>query len=246
MFKVVTNRETKRAWSARTVVISAAAHVLVLGGFAVAAESAGPVKPDTDESVTYFETKEPVKPVAPTPPPPAPVEQKQQDHVVLGDHREVPDVQKVPTTIPDPNPNEHFDASEYTRPGHQAGNVIVDNPPPAPPTPTTVPAEGPHDISTVEVRPELLNPREAQRILERAYPPLLRDSGVTGHTVVTLVIDREGKVEPGSVSVQETTNDAFRDAAVRAVERFRFRPAKLGGQAVPVIISLPIDWQIQS
>ena len=33
-------------------------------------------------------------------------------------------------------------------------------------------------------------------------------------------------------------------AAVRAAERFRFRPARLNGQPVSVVISIPIDWQL--
>jgi TonB family protein len=74
---------------------------------------------------------------------------------------------------------------------------------------------------------------------------MLRDAGVTGHTTVVLVIDRNGRVEPGSVSVQETTHDAFREAAVRAAEHFRFRPAKLHGRPVAVRISFPIEWTIQ-
>jgi periplasmic protein TonB len=97
----------------------------------------------------------------------------------------------------------------------------------------------------VEQLPQLLNPREAQRLLERVYPGRLRDAGVTGHTTVLLVIDRNGSVQPGSVTVQETTDDAFREAAVRAAERFRFRPATVRGQPVPVWISLPIEWTIQ-
>jgi protein TonB len=74
---------------------------------------------------------------------------------------------------------------------------------------------------------------------------MLRDAGITGITVVELVIDRNGAVEPGSVTVEETTHEAFRAAAVRAAERFRFRPARLRGQPVPVRVSLPIEWTIQ-
>jgi protein TonB len=96
-----------------------------------------------------------------------------------------------------------------------------------------------------EQLPQLLNAREAQRMLERVYPDMLRDAGVTGRTTVQLVIDRNGAVQPGSVTVQETTHEAFRDAAVRAAERFRFRPARVNGKPVAVRISIPIEWSIQ-
>jgi TonB family protein len=101
------------------------------------------------------------------------------------------------------------------------------------------------DPDEVTQLPELLHPRAAQRMLERVYPPLLRDAGVTGYTRVQLVVDRTGVVEPGSVTVQETTHDGFREAAVRAAERFRFRPATVHALPVRVRISLPIRWTLR-
>jgi len=101
------------------------------------------------------------------------------------------------------------------------------------------------DPDEVAQLPELLDLRAAQRMLERVYPPLLRDAGVTGYTRVQLVVDRNGAVEPGSVTVQETTHDAFREAAVRAAERFRFRPARVNALPVRVRISLPIRWTLR-
>jgi protein TonB len=98
------------------------------------------------------------------------------------------------------------------------------------------------DPTEVTQLPQLLHPRATQRMLERVYPAPLRDAGVTGYTLVQLVIDRNGAVEPGSVTVQETTHDALREAAVRAAGRFRFRPARVNGLPVRVRISLPIRW----
>jgi TonB family protein len=98
----------------------------------------------------------------------------------------------------------------------------------------------------VTVLPRLSNAREAERLLQHLYPPLLRDAGVTGRTVVVLIIDREGKVEPGSVRVQETTHPGFAEAAIRAAEKMRFTPARLNGRPVSVVIALPIGWQLQN
>jgi len=100
---------------------------------------------------------------------------------------------------------------------------------------------GEHDVDQL---PQLASPRDAQRILEHMYPPMLRDGGVTGRTTVVLVVDRTGTVQPGSVTVRETTHEGFRDAAIRAAERFRFRPAMLNGQPVAVVVALPIEWKI--
>jgi len=169
----------------------------------------------------------------------------------LGTTRVLPAPTDVPTALPPVDPNQRpTNAAQYNGegvPGDSIGTPTAAVPNPGPPTTDSGPSWNAGDVMDVEkadVRPEFANRSEAQRTLERAYPPLLRDAGVSGRTLVTMIIGRDGRVEPGSVSVQESPNDAFRDPAIRAAERFRFRPAQYHGQTVAVVISLPIDWQI--
>jgi hypothetical protein len=44
--------------------------------------------------------------------------------------------------------------------------------------------------------------------------------------------------------VVETSHVAFGEAALRAVERFRFTRAQVGGVAVPVRVTVPIAWSV--
>jgi len=247
MFTVVVERRTRSVWSARTVAISAGAHLLVLGAVvtAVANTRETPTKVVTYDLGPYPE-KQPPPETSPTPRTPA-------DQPVPVRTLEL----RAPAEVPD-----HVDPPKATDTPLLASEVTGEGPlgaffgtPPAPPQPPAPPAEpplrdwridDPIDARDAEQLPELLSARDAQRMLERVYPSRLRDTGVTGHTTVLLVIDKTGAVEPGSVTVQETTHDAFRDAAVRAAEHFRFRPARLHGVPVSVVISIPIDWQIQS
>ena len=157
----------------------------------------------------------------------------------------------VPTVLPPKDNGPAVNPDDFSGVG-TPGNVI--GPPDPTPQPPADPDPGPLkdwrmdgviDVRDAEQLPQLANPRDAQRMLERVYPSMLRDAGVTGHTTVLLVIDKDGTVQPGSVTVQESTHDAFREAAVRAAERFRFRPARLNGQPVAVIISIPIEWTLQ-
>jgi TonB family protein len=248
MFNVVVDRRRRGVWSARTVAVSVGAHLLVLAGVVSAAANARvePIRNDT----TYVLADIPEKakaptPVAPTPPPP-PTER----HQVKGDFVSLPTPREVPKTLPppaaDPAP---FNADDFSARGREGDVRGKPDSTPQPPTGNTQPAPreagAPFEPGEVDQLPQLANPREAQRMLERVYPGMLRDAGVTGHTTVLLVIDKTGAVEPGSVTVQESTHDAFRDAAVRAAEHFRFRPARLQGEPVSVIISLPIEWQIR-
>jgi TonB family protein len=254
MLKVYVRGRKRRVWSPGTVAASVGAHLLLLAGAVSAAGGDGHEHKDpVVEDVTYHEI-EPKKVVTPppavepqTPPPPRPDAPK----VKLGDHRVIENVPAVPTEIPEVrDPNEKFDATEYERDGRQEGNVIVDNPPPSSePTeagnPEPVGNGEPMSLDMVEERPELSNRSLAERLLRQNYPDLLRDAGVTGRTIVTMVIDADGRVEPGSVRVVESSHEAFSNPAVKVAERMRFRPAKLNRQAVPVLITLPIEWKIE-
>ena len=247
MFNVVVEHRKRRIWSARTVAISVGAHALVLVAVVAAAANSGPPPQRVVEyDIGRLHEKAPVQPVQPPPPPLV-------DHhpvVVKGRTLQLNTPTQVPTTITPPRPDDvPVSATEFSGEG-PIGNVIGTPDPGPQPAPPVDPAPL-RDFRTdvipaedAEQLPQLASPRDAQRLLERNYPPILRDAGVTGHTTVVLVIDRNGQVEPGSVTVRETTHDAFRDAAVRAAERFRFRPARVNGQPVAVVISIPIDWQI--
>lgn len=237
MFDVVTDRPRRRVWTPRTVAASAGAHLLLLGIFVTTAES-------TPAKVVRMDTTLVELPVTPSPDP----QQKKGDHVAP----RAPET--VPAAIPAPDPKAapvHDDPDPRGIPGDVIG-------PPDPPPLPAKPAEGTVetfpvfgggdeviDAESATVLPRLENERDAQRMLQRAYPPRLRDQGVTGRATVVVIIDRNGNVEPGSVRVQEATDPAFEEAARRAVEHFRFTPAELHGQTVAVVLALPIRWDLQ-
>lgn len=249
MFKVVAEGRKRRVWSPRTIAASVVFHLLLLAGFASAAETRKPQPPVIDIDIGAFSEAPRTHEESP---PPAP---KPETPVVKGATVAIAAPDYVPTDIrPDPN-------TAPLTPDMVTGNGSVGNDFGPPDTGASAAAttgspggDGenlpifprPLEPSEVDALPELANRSEAERALQRNYPPLMRDAGVTGHTVVLLIIDSDGKVEPGSVQVQNSSHEGFADAAVRAVERFRFKPATLHGRAVPVLISIPIDWQLQN
>ena len=247
MFNVVVHRRKRRAWSARTVAVSVGAHLLVLAGVFAAAANADTreTPPPPDTAIRWIDTRKkepsPRAPVKPATPPPA------QPNAMKEGTPELQPPDSIPTRVDPPNPGATPQPPDPGE-GPAGGGTGTPTSTPAPRPPTGGTGELPDRDSIFEATeqpPQLLKPREAQRILERVYPGMLRDAGVTGHTTVLLVIDRNGAVQPGSVTVQETSHEAFRDAAVRAAERFRFRPARVSGQPVTVRISIPIEWTIQ-
>ncbi len=116
--------------------------------------------------------------------------------------------------------------------------------------PPVAPLDGPsgdrtYEVSDVTDAPRLINRADVGRVLERAYPPLLRDAGVGGTTLLSFRIDAEGYVSPQSVEVLESSNDQFSDASIYVVEQMRFEPARIHGRRVPVRVQLPITFQTQ-
>jgi periplasmic protein TonB len=250
MFKVVAERRKRSVWSSRTVAASVVVHGLLAAGFLTATPDEGPREVVVDIGMI---PPEPPKPVVARPTPPAPRPDKPQP--TKGQTVQIPAPEKVPEVIPPPNPNDTPLPAEHVTGRGPVGDIFgKPDPDPAPPSGTTEPQpegtlprwDAPIAAHEADVQPELTNKRQAEMILQRSYPPLLRDVGATGRTTVMLIIDKDGHVEPGSVQVQESTHDAFKDAAIRAVERFRFRPAKLKGQPVAVLVTLPIEWRLEN
>lgn len=254
MFKVLSGEKKRRVISPATITASVAAHLLLVAGF-VYASSAEPKRvevlgPDLilPELVEEQKKETPPPPIEQQPTPPPPANQPVQAPVP-GETLEIPQVTDVPDVLPPPDaaqpPVNLDDYSGQGRPGDYIG------PPPAEPTPPTgepAPPAGPvedyiPDESMVEVRPEL-DRNGLSRALERHYPSILRDSRVSGRVVIEVIVDENGRPRPGSARVVDASHPAFGEAALRAVDRFRFRPARMGGTAVPVRVTIPIQWTV--
>ncbi|HVG44123.1 MAG TPA: TonB family protein [Longimicrobium sp.] len=243
MFTVVEPRK-RRLWSARPIALSVGAHLLVLTGVAVAAnahpapKSPPPVSPDT----IWIPTEETNSSASETTTPQPRVQTKGGFVSPRAPETELDSLPPVDSTA------KPLTKDDVTGLGQEIFVVrprsdSTPRPPAADPPLTDFRLDGPEEYD-VEQIPQLASPRDVQRILERVYPPMLRDGGVTGRTTVVLVVDGTGTVVPGSVTVRETSHEGFREAAIRAAERFRFRPARRNGQPFAAVVSLPIEWKI--
>ena len=80
--------------------------------------------------------------------------------------------------------------------------------------------------------------------LDRDYPAILRQAGITGRVVIEAVIDTTGRAEPASIQVVQTVNPGFSDAAKRWMSKALFRPARRNGQAVRVLVTQALDYSL--
>ncbi|PTX94362.1 energy transducer TonB [Opitutus sp. ER46] len=78
------------------------------------------------------------------------------------------------------------------------------------------------------------------RTVQPTYPNDLRREGVMGVVVIKCVIDQQGNVtEP---EVEKSSNAGFDRAALDAVKRWKFKPAKQDGNPIAQKVSIPIKF----
>jgi TonB family protein len=99
-------------------------------------------------------------------------------------------------------------------------------------------AAAPADWLSVEEPPALLAGAPP------AYPDLLRAAGIQGRVVVQVVIDTVGRAERAA-AVVESSNRGFDAAALAYVRGALFRPGRVRGRAVRVLIRIPIDFTLR-
>ena len=90
----------------------------------------------------------------------------------------------------------------------------------------------------VEERPELLSAPVP------VYPETLRRLGVAGRVTVDVVVDTLGRVERGSFTVVQTPHPGLVDPVRQALGRALFRPARVHGRAVRVLVRIPFEFRI--
>jgi len=77
-----------------------------------------------------------------------------------------------------------------------------------------------------------------------AYPAPLLLAGVQGRVIVQAVIDPSGYVEEGSISVVESSDPRFNQAAKTYVEKAHFSPGRVAGRAVRVRFQIPVEFRL--
>ena len=77
------------------------------------------------------------------------------------------------------------------------------------------------------------------------YPELLRQAGVEGQVVFEALVDTTGRVEATSIALIAATHHGFVASARQALLATLFRPARVGGRAVPMLVRVPFAFAIR-
>jgi protein TonB len=76
------------------------------------------------------------------------------------------------------------------------------------------------------------------------YPDIARKAKVTGSVLLLIVIDKDGRVGTIEVIQAPDARFGFELAAIEAVKRWRYRPARLGGRPVAVQATVHIEFTL--
>ena len=93
--------------------------------------------------------------------------------------------------------------------------------------------------AAVDERPTVLS---APRL---AYPDALRKVGTEARVLVQAVIDTMGRAEPGTVKVVQSPDPGFDRNAREYVLKVLFRPARIHGRPVRVLLQVPVEFRLR-
>ena len=86
-------------------------------------------------------------------------------------------------------------------------------------------------------------PRRISGSLPR-YPEVLRRAGVEGNVVLEFVVDTLGRVDETTITVLRATNQAFVAPAIVVITESLFRPGRVRGRAVRVLVQQLVGFTI--
>ena len=218
---IESNRKSNKKGAFGLGFVSLAGHSLVVLGAVIATLTAGQREEETmiDTAMVFLNQEETKKPEEQPPVLDIPQLKGFQTVVAPTD---------IPTNIPPINLQEHFDPKDYTGTGVEGGTG----------TGIVPSSDQVYMEAVVEERPELLSGPQP------VYPDLLRQAGVQGRVIIQAIIDTTGRAEPASVKVIQSPNPGFDQPARQAVLRALFRPARVHGRAVRVLVNIPYDFKI--
>ncbi|HSH54050.1 MAG TPA: energy transducer TonB [Methylotenera sp.] len=226
--EVTVRQKTSHMWLAAVVL----AHIFGMVWLANAQTTPPALKPSLPPmmvSLVSSPAPEPeVVPLVPTPPQPQPVIKKQK-----------PIVKEKPL-MPEPVASEPV-----------AEPVAVSEAPPTPATPT-VEAKAPVVTEVAQAKPEpepvIEPPKFGAAYLHNpapSYPPLSRRLGEQGRVLLRVLVSSNGDAD--TVDLEDSSGFSKLDqAAIQAVKKWRFIPAKRSNQPISAYVLVPVKFSLES
>ena len=88
------------------------------------------------------------------------------------------------------------------------------------------------------------DPPQPLSSIRPVYPEIAQEAGIEGTVVVQVFVDKKGRVQD-TLILKGIPNTGLDEAAVMAIKKTRFRPAKQRERAVGVWISIPVNFRLK-
>jgi protein TonB len=217
------------------VIFSVVAHALILCVIVVASVMATGIIPTPFDRVT-FEMQNAIKvadikmPVSPPAHAPAPVVESVNAAPIEAPSAIVPEA-ALPPAVPATTALSGADAGALFGPA----TATIEAPPPPPPPPVAAAPPTPMRLSTGVTPPRRIAGAEP------VYPLVARTAHIEGIVIIEAVIGTDGRVESARVLRGVQLLD---DAALEAVRQWRYTPGMLNGAAVPIIMTVTVNFSL--
>ena len=158
------------------------------------------------------------------------------DQVII-ENIDIPQTQQIDNTpppvrpsIPVPSDDEDI-ADDLTLDELDFDDFNLDAPPPPPSGPKVIFI--PYDDPPVAITP-----------IRPIYPEIAQEAGIEGVVIVQAFIDAKGRVKE-TLILKGVPNTGLDEAAMEAIRKTRFRPAKQRERPVGVWISIPVNFKLK-
>jgi protein TonB len=156
---------------------------------------------------------------------------------VIIENIDIPQTQQIDNTpppvrpsIPVPSDDEDI-ADDLTLDELDFDDFNLDAPPPPPSGPKVIFI--PYDDPPVAITP-----------IKPIYPEIAQEAGIEGVVIVQAFIDAKGRVKE-TLILKGVPNTGLDEAAMEAIRKTRFRPAKQRERPVGVWISIPVNFKLK-
>ena len=229
MFDNLIESKPKKAKMGAQTTASIVFHGLLVAGLIWATKGAAEAVKERllDTTMVFIEPPKETPPPPDQPPPEAVVSANpppQGFQTVLP-----PDV--IPQEIPPVDLNQRFDAKDFTGKGVEGGIAAG-----------IVGGTGPVDNAQVFMEGQVDDIPQVMTPGPQRFPEALRASGIGGRVVLEFVVDSSGHVDAGTFKVISTPHPAFANAAKEMLSKTVFRPGRMRGQAVAVLVRQSINF----
>lgn len=235
----------QRAANAGSTVFSVVFHGALLAA-AIYMTSLPATRNAVTETVSLIQITDDKNTPPPPPPPPPPPQQAQQvaQQVAAEPPRGFQTLTApvvTPPDIPPPTVGRIVNEADFSGVGTEGGRADG-KPSTELKTVTAEDVTAAPTFTPYTVAPVLKNPSEVQRALVRLYPPMLRDAGVSGTTLLWILIDERGEVMKTQVK-QSSGTEPLDQAATQVAQVMRFSGGLNHDIRVKVWVAVPLTFR---